>query len=344
MDTKQTLTVQIPGHPYNILLQRGILAEAGNHIDLNRKVMIITDDGVPEQYAEALFAQCQEGFIARVRQGEGAKSFPVYQSLCSQLLAHGFGRKDLVVALGGGVMGDLAGFVAATYMRGIEFCNIPTTTLSQIDSSIGGKVAINLDGVKNIIGSFYQPSLVLIDANVLRTLPQRHFYNGLVEAIKAGMIYDERLFETFESMTVQQLTEHVDDIIYQALQVKKAVVEQDEKEQNLRKILNFGHTLGHGIESVFGLEQLLHGEAVGIGMMLVLENPALKKRLKAVLEKLNLPTQVTYPLEQVYQIVTHDKKASGNTVTLVKVEELGKAVLEDVLLETVKTYLAEGLA
>ena len=185
---------------YPIHIERGVLRRIGDFTDLNRKVLVISDDGVPQQYVDTVLSQCPKGDSVVVQQGEGAKSFPVYQSLCEKLLELSFSRKDLIIALGGGVIGDLAGFVASTYMRGIEFIGIPTTTLSQIDSSIGGKVAINLNQVKNIVGSFYHPSAVLIDPDTLQTLPKRHFANGLVEAVKAGLIYDASILPLFEEI------------------------------------------------------------------------------------------------------------------------------------------------
>ncbi|MEG0692382.1 MAG: 3-dehydroquinate synthase family protein, partial [Oscillospiraceae bacterium] len=244
-------------------------------------------------------------------------------------------RKDLVVALGGGVMGDLAGFVAASYMRGIEFCNIPTTTLSQIDSSIGGKVAINLNGVKNIIGAFYQPSVVIIDHDTLTTLPKRHYNNGLVEAIKAGLIYDKGLYGLF--CADDELD--IDEIIYRSLLVKKVVVEQDETEQNLRQILNFGHTIGHGIESVYGLGELLHGEAVAIGMLPMIEDETIKESLKKVYDRLSIKSEIDYDKEKVYDVMTRDKKSNGSSITIVKVKEIGKAKLCQINKQDLKNYI-----
>lgn len=164
------ITVNLKDKSYPILIQRGLLNQVGQYLEGHRKVMIVTDEGVPEEYAQRVLAQCGQGYVERVIQGEGAKSMEVYQQILRRMLKERFSRKDLIVALGGGVIGDLSGFVAATYMRGIEFINIPTTTLSQIDSSIGGKVAINLDGIKNCVGAFWQPKMVLIDPDVLATL------------------------------------------------------------------------------------------------------------------------------------------------------------------------------
>ncbi|MEG2814504.1 MAG: 3-dehydroquinate synthase family protein, partial [Oscillospiraceae bacterium] len=239
------LTVNMKEKSYDIHIKRGAINNIANYINLDRKVLIISDDGVPKRYITDIIKQCKNSYAYIVASGEGAKSFNVYEKICEFLLSKNFTRSDLIIAVGGGVIGDLSGFVASSYMRGIDFCNIPTTSLSQIDSSIGGKVGINLNGVKNIIGAFYQPKVVIIDSNTLLTLTKRHFNNGLVEAIKAGLIYDAELFEMFEK---SDIISHIDEIIYRSLLVKKQVVEQDEKEQNIRKILNFGHTIGHAIE------------------------------------------------------------------------------------------------
>ncbi len=332
------LSVDLKEKSYDIIIERGVLDRIGDFADLDRKVLIISDDGVPMEYVHTVMRQCPNGYYHIVRQGEGAKSLPVYEVLCRRLLELNFTRTDCIIALGGGVIGDLAGFVASTYLRGIEFIGIPTTTLSQIDSSIGGKVAVNLDHVKNIIGSFYHPSVVLIDPETLRTLPGRHFVNGLVEAVKAGLIYDASILDLFEQGDPKA---QVDEIIYRSLLVKKAVVEQDEKEKGLRKILNFGHTLGHGIESVYGLSQLLHGECVAIGMIPMLENEALKARVLRIYETLGIKSDVAYDPDKVFDVMQKDKKAQGDSITVVKVREAGKAVLEKIPKQQLYQFLKE---
>lgn len=213
-------------------------------------MFILTDSGVPEQYAKTVLAQCPNGMVYTVPQGEASKSLKVYGQVLQAMLEFNMTRKDLLVAVGGGVVGDLGGFCAASYMRGIDFVNCPTTTLSQIDSSIGGKTAIDLGETKNIVGAFWQPKVVLVDFDALATLPRRHFVNGLAEAIKAGLIADPELFALFEC---EHPEENIERIIYRSLRVKKNVVENDEHEQGQRACLNFGHTIGHGIEAVKGV-------------------------------------------------------------------------------------------
>lgn len=330
------LRIDLKEKSYDIHIEKGILYRIKEYIDLNRKVMIVTDTGVPQKYTDILKAQCSDGYSIVVEQGEGAKSFKIFGEICQKLLDLGFHRKDLVIALGGGVMGDLAGFSAASYMRGIDFINIPTTTLSQIDSSIGGKTAINLGDTKNIIGAFYQPKGVFIDPEVLETLPKRHYYNGLVEALKAGLIYDKKLFEIFEEKDIDS---SLQEIIYRALLVKKDVVEKDEREENLRKILNFGHTIGHGIEGFFHLKDVLHGEGVAMGMLPMIENEELRERTKNILKKMNIDTEIKYDCDKVFELMLKDKKADQDKITLVKVRELGKAELVKVPMEECKNYL-----
>lgn len=311
---------------YNIELERGNLAKAGELLNLNRKVMIITDDGVPKEYAQQVAKQSKEDYIHVVSQGESSKSLQVAEEILTEMLEHQFSRKDCVVGVGGGVVGDLAGVVASLYMRGIDFYNIPTTVLSQVDSSIGGKTAVNLAGIKNVIGEFYQPKAVLIDPDTLHTLSERQIVNGLVEAVKMGATSDAELFSIFEKGDWKT---SIDEIIEKALLVKKYVVEQDEKESHLRKILNFGHTIGHGFESV-AKGSLLHGECVAIGM-LYMSSKEVQDRLLAIYEKLGfaVPDLTGFSQEALAEAISHDKKASGKGCSVVYVSEIGNGQIEE---------------
>lgn len=328
--------VDLKENGYDIIMEHGILGKVKDYVDLNRKVMVITDEGVPLEYATNVVAQCAEGYLHVVPQGEDSKSLSVFKEICEDLLEQQFSRKDCIIAIGGGVVGDLSGYVAASYMRGIDFIQIPTTTLSQIDSSIGGKVAINLDEVKNIIGAFYQPKMVIIDPDTLQTLPKRHYINGLIEALKEGLIYDESLFTLFETGDIYK---DIDQIIEKALYVKKDVVEKDEKEQHLRKILNFGHTIGHAIESYYHLSDYLHGECVAFGMLYFIENEDIKKHVLAVYDKLGIQASAPYDPDTVYGLLCNDKKAAHGSVSIVKVKEIGKAEIQDMKLEEVRALL-----
>ncbi len=313
-----TLHLQLPNGGYDIYLERGALQRAGELLSLKRRVLVVTDTGVPAHYAAAVAAQCREGHVLTVPMGEESKSFAGLELVTRTLLEKGFTRKDCVVAVGGGVVGDLAGFAAASYMRGIDFYNIPTTVLSQVDSSIGGKVAINLDHVKNIVGAFYQPRAVIVDPEVLATLPARQISNGLAEAVKMSLTSDALLFSLFENGTWER---EIDTVIERSLRIKKAVVEEDEKETGLRRVLNFGHTLGHGIEGVC-TPALYHGECVALGMLPMCA-PEVRARLLPVLQSLGLPTQVPGDLEQMLAIASHDKKCEGSAVSVVYVPAVG---------------------
>ena len=324
-----TLTMELDTRSYDIVIERGVLKKAGSLLNLNRKCLIVTGAMVPRAYSECIASQCREHLIVTVEPGEQSKSFPIYERLCRAMLAHDFHRGDCVIAVGGGVIGDLAGFAAASYMRGIDFYNLPTTVLSQVDSSIGGKVAINLDGVKNIVGAFWQPKKVLIDPDTLGTLPPRQIANGLAEAIKMACTSDAALFEFMET---HDLTAHIDEIIAGSLRIKKAIVEQDETEKGLRKLLNFGHTIGHGIESTGAL---LHGECVALGMLPMCSD-AVRARLLPVLEKAGLPASAEFDRAAVWEAMRHDKKAGAGSTDIVTVEEIGHGVIERVTTEQLK--------
>lgn len=314
-----TIHMNLGQDSYDIIVQRGVLEYANQYLNLARRVLIVTDTGVPAEYAQTLAAQCKESVICTVETGEDTKSLACWATLLQTMLDHGFSRKDCVVAVGGGVVGDLSGFAASAYMRGVDFYNIPTTLLSQIDSSIGGKTAINFGGVKNIVGAFYQPKRVLIDPALLNTLPPRQIANGLAEAIKMSLTSDRELFELFEREDIES---NLDEIIVRSLQIKKSVVEQDEKESGLRKILNFGHTVGHGIESSEGMTELYHGECVALGM-LPMCGEEIRPRVVEVLKKCGLYREMQYDWEKITAAAFHDKKADGDTVSVTLVNEAG---------------------
>lgn len=305
---------------YNIYLERGSLKKAGEYLNLNRRVFIVTDSGVPAEYAKTVAEQSKTPVIVTVKEGEPSKCFDTYKYLLSEMVKHGFTRSDCVVAVGGGVVGDMAGFAAASYMRGIDFYNIPTTVLSQVDSSVGGKVAIDFEGYKNIVGAFYPPKAVIIDSDTLKTLPDRQISNGLAESVKMSLTSDCELFRIFEE---DNITENIDLIIERSLKIKRGVVEQDEKEGGLRKILNFGHTLAHAIESENGMENLFHGECVALGMIPMCSQ-SVRARLVPVLKKLNLPTSTDFETEKIISAMRHDKKLMGDLITVIFVPEIGK--------------------
>lgn len=333
------IPMQLGPESYDILLERGALARADRFFNLDRKVLIVSDSGVPKPYAKTIASLCRTPVLEIFPAGEQHKNMKTYQAILTRLVENEFTRTDCVIAVGGGVCGDMAGFAAASYMRGIDFYNIPTTLLSQVDSSIGGKVAIDFMGYKNIVGAFYQPKGVLIDPLVLQTLPARQIANGLAESIKMAATSDRILFELFEK---EDPLSHLDTIIERSLRIKKQVVEQDTKERGLRRVLNFGHTVGHAIESVCGLSALYHGECVALGM-LMMAAPAVRERLRAVLSKVGLPTSYPYNREQVIAAMSMDKKMAGGEITVVRVPEIGSFVLETRSFEALKEEMEDVL-
>lgn len=326
------LTMELGERSYDILIERGCLQRAGQQLNLNRKVCIVTDEGVPRQYVEKLAAQCASPVIVTVDAGEETKTMETVTKLCRVMLERGFSRKDCVVAVGGGMVGDLAGFAAACFMRGVDFYNVPTTLLSQVDSSIGGKTGVNLDGVKNIVGAFWQPRKVLIDPDTLDTLSPRLYAEGMAEAVKMALASDEKLFAQLEQGDLP-----VEELLYGALSIKKAIVEQDERESGIRKLLNFGHTIGHGVESA-AKGRLYHGECVAIGLLPMCSQPV-RARLQPVLGRLGLPTSTDLDKEQIWQAMQHDKKSNSAGFSAVFVDEPGKAYAKNITFTEMKTIL-----
>lgn len=327
------LPVKMNDFNYDVVIEKGCINHVNEYLDLNRKVLILTDSLVPSDYANIVKEKSKEGYIYTIASGEASKSFENYGKILDYLVEHQFSRTDCIVAVGGGVVGDLAGFVASTYMRGITFYNIPTTLLSQVDSSIGGKTAIDKCGIKNIVGAFYPPHKVLIDTDLLKTLDDRQLHSGLVEAIKMGLTNDQELFDLIKNSN--NLFDDIETIVTKALVVKKMIVEADPKEKGLRRVLNYGHTIGHAIESS---TKYLHGECVGLGM-LYFSSPKVKKELKEVLEKYHLPISHNVEKKLLYNYICLDKKRSGNKITIVYVEEKGNFKFLNIELEAIKDYL-----
>ncbi len=323
---------------YNIYLERGSLKKAGEYLNLNRRTFIVTDSGVPADYAKTVAEQSKSPVIVTVKEGEPSKCFDTYKYLLSEMVKNGFTRSDCVVAVGGGVVGDMAGFAAASYMRGIDFYNIPTTILSQVDSSVGGKVAIDFEGYKNLVGAFYPPKAVIIDSDTLKTLPERQISNGLAESVKMSLTSDKELFRIFEE---EDIKSNIDTVIERSLKIKREVVEKDEKEGGLRKILNFGHTLAHAIESENDMQNLYHGECVALGMIPMC-SAAVRERLIPVLKKLNLPTSNDFETEKIISAMRHDKKLMGDDITVIFVPEVGKYEMREMPFDTFAKEIKES--
>ena len=313
------LNVDLENHSYPIYIERNAIQKVHEYIPVSRKIAIITDTGVPEKWVNIVKEQCPDSFICTIPQGEPSKCFDQYKNLLEEMISHNMSRKDAIIAVGGGVVGDLAGFVAASYMRGIDFYNIPTTVLSQVDSSVGGKVAIDMGSYKNIVGAFWQQ------------------HNGLCEVLKMGLILDDHLVSLFEQETID-----IDAIITRSIELKRDVVQQDERESNLRKILNFGHTIGHAIESAYGLNTYLHGECVAMGMLFFIEDKTLKQRVLNIYKKLDLPQVPNYDTSTLLEYVTHDKKSSHNTVSTVLVEQSGSYIIKELSFKEIQEVLERG--
>ena len=321
------LNVNISNSPYDIIIEKGSLNKVNHYIDIKQKVLILTDSGIPSTYVKTVQNQMEHSFLYTIEQGEHSKNFANFQKILTFMIENNFTRTDCVIALGGGVVGDLGGFVAASYMRGIDFYNIPTTLLAQVDSSIGGKTAIDHLGVKNIIGAFYQPKKVIIDVEVLKTLDKRILYSGLVEALKMATTFNEELFNLIANS--KSLEDDVEKFIIEALKIKKMVVENDPKEKGLRKVLNFGHTIGHAIESL-SQGRLYHGECVGIGMLYVCSKEV-KAKIQCILEKYHLPTSVSFQKDELIHYIYHDKKVSGKKISIIYVDKIGHYIIKTIL-------------
>lgn len=334
------LQMNLGERSYSITVGQNILNRAKEYFDLDRKVLILTDSGVPASYAQTLLTQCKNGTIFTVTAGEDAKSITTFETVLTEMMRFDMSRGDALVAVGGGVVGDLGGFAASAYMRGIDFYQVPTTVLAQVDSSIGGKCAVNLGGTKNIVGAFYQPKGVLIDTATLSTLPQRLIAAGLAESVKMALTSDASLFTIFEG---EEITEkNIETIIVRSLMIKKAVVEADEKELGLRKILNFGHTLGHGIEAETEMKGLYHGECVALGMLPMCSDEV-RCRLLSVLEKLGLPVEYEYDLDKALSFVVHDKKCRGGFVDVITVQKVGSFEMQKLAVEEYKGLVKERM-
>jgi len=326
-------------------IENGLFQKAAQRVKElfgDRKIMLVTDSNVGPIYAEKLFTKLQdlniEAGIYTVPAGESSKSHEQLLKLYTAFAGFGITRRDIVMAVGGGVTGDLAGYAASTWLRGTGLVHIPTSLLAMVDSSIGGKVAVNLPHGKNLVGSFYHPEIVLIDPLLLKTLPGRYFFDGFAEVIKYGLISDESLFEMLEGLKNREsIMEHIEEIIFRCCDIKRNVVEQDETESGMRMILNFGHTFGHAIEKVFGYEKYTHGEAISIGMVYISElsemlgfcNPGLSERIRSVLSGYGLP--VDFPEmdnNAVIDAVLIDKKSRTNEINLVMIGKPGKVFIK----------------
>jgi 3-dehydroquinate synthase len=334
-----SITVKLKERSYQIIINEGIIDNIGNNIkqfSLSPKIALISNPTVFALYGERVIKSLSDaGFDVieiLIPDGEEYKSLHYYGYIQELLLENRLDRKSAIIALGGGVIGDMAGFCASTYMRGINFIQIPTTLLAQVDSSVGGKTGVNHPLGKNMIGAFYQPKLVLIDIETLKTLPKREFLAGMAEIIKYGIIYDRDFFNYLKTNKVEILSlnpTHLRHIIKRSCEIKAEVVSQDERETGLRAILNFGHTIGHAIETATAYKRYLHGEAIAIGMCLESKLSSIsKKELDEIIELIKtygLPTEIPEDINRDYILtaMTHDKKAVSGDIKFILPKKIG---------------------
>jgi len=345
MQLVKLVNVPLVERSYVIAVGENLLRDVGrtcSKLNLGPRCAIITDSKVANRYARALDESLRLGGfepkLVTFPSGEKSKNLRVVQSVYDQLAKHRLDRKSLIVALGGGVVGDLAGFVAATYLRGIALVQVPTTLLAQVDSSVGGKVGVNLKAGKNLVGAFHQPRFVSCDTQLLKTLPLKEFRSGLAEISKYGIIYDAALFDQIErdmAKLLVQDTETLTDVIARCCQIKSEVVCQDEMETGLRAVLNFGHTIGHAIEAISGYGKLLHGEAISIGQVaaarisgrLIGLMPDSVHRIENIFRAAGLPTRINFTKAKFVKLLDAmhlDKKVSGGEIHFVLAEQIGK--------------------
>ena len=357
----RNVNVPLGDRSYRIRIGSGWLQHLGREcarLKLGARCAIITDTNVGKRFAKPAYnSLVRAGFdpsLIIVPAGETAKSLRSVHTCYDRLASHQLERKSFIVALGGGVVGDLAGFVAATYLRGLSFVQVPTTLLAQVDSSVGGKVGVNLSAGKNLVGAFYQPKLVLCDLETLRALPEREYRAGLAEVIKYGIIYDAHLFARLERDLPKLLRRDRDtlsSVIARCCEIKAEVVSQDETESGLRAILNFGHTIGHALEAISSYDRFLHGEAISIGQVAaahisaqVLGFPADDvARVTELFRRVGLPTTIKltpYQRVRLFAAMKLDKKVSGGEIKFVLAKRIGKVVWG---LRVAPTLIAQSL-
>jgi 3-dehydroquinate synthase len=365
----RTVTVPLGKRSYPIFVGAGLLSALGRlaaKLPLDRRCAVISDGHVAPLYAEPAMASLRsagfEPLLISIPPGETSKSFKRVQACCDLLARHRLERKSFIVALGGGVVGDLAGFVAAVYLRGITFVQVPTTLLAQVDSSVGGKVGVNLNAGKNLVGAFHQPRFVLCDLRTLDSLPPREFRSGLAEVIKYGIIFDAPLFARLERDLPRLLRRDpkaLADVVARCCQIKADVVHRDETDSGVRAILNFGHTIGHAVENIAGYGKYLHGEAISIGQVAAARisaeltglPPAEVARIEGLFVRAGLPVAIKLSAvarSRLLAAMRLDKKVSGGEVQFVLASRLGRVrsghKVAPALIQQVLTTPARGAA
>ena len=351
------ISINLPEKQYTIMIEKGLLADIGKHLHSryrsSKKIVIVTDETVDALYGAKLLNNiANQGFLVTkvvIPPGEKSKSMTMLDSLYKEFIDFKISRSDLIIAFGGGVIGDLVGFAAATFLRGVPYLQIPTTLLAQIDSSIGGKVAVNLPSGKNLVGAFYHPEAVFIDPKLVETLPLRVLRDGIAEVIKYSVISQSSLFEDLSGyQDEQELLVNIQSVIATCCHIKQQFVEQDEKDTGVRMILNFGHTIGHAVENYFNYETYTHGEAVAIGMACItkgsealgISQPGTAQPLIQLIEKYSLPTTATqYNHQALLASITLDKKNSDNGLHIILLDSIGKSLIQTIEPKDMHLYL-----
>lgn len=340
------------GRPYDILIERGLINKCGElvrSVTKATKAVVVTDSNVEKIYAEKVMASLKnndfdvELFVFEA--SEQSKTLDTIAKMYECFADFRMSRKDIVVALGGGVTGDMAGFAAATYMRGIEFVQIPTSLLAQVDSSVGGKTGVDIPQGKNLVGAFWQPDMVIIDPDTLSTLPQHFINDGMAEVIKYGCIMDKKLFATLENNNAMDI---IEDIIFTCVSIKRDVVNADERESGIRMLLNFGHTLGHSLEKIYNFNGLSHGQAVAIGMVMItkatdkagITPEGTAEKIEKLCLKYNLPVSDKASVKEIAETCATDKKAGNNGVHLVLLKEIGSAFTQKTELADLESFIS----
>lgn len=336
----RTIPINAQNGQYNIDIGRNLLSKEFENI--NGKYAIITDSNINGYYGYLLPKDVP---VIVIEAGESSKNFNTLEDILNNLLDYGLDRKDVLVAFGGGVVGDITGFAASIYKRGINLVQIPTTLLSQVDSSVGGKTAVNLKSGKNMAGTFYQPKRVIIDCDVLNTLDERQYAAGMAEVIKYGYIASKSLYDNLLAGNIL-----IEDIIYECCSIKADIVESDPFDYGERMKLNYGHTLGHAIETAAGYGAYLHGEAVALGMCLAaylgeklnISQTNLFEKTKELNKKYNLPYEVDKILiNNALEYIGSDKKAEHGIIRLILIDKIGHAVIEPVSVKDIQTIIGE---
>ena len=342
----ELLTLKGTNGVSEIHIENGLLSRAAAVIGETfspSRIHIVSDSTVAPLYLQKLEQQFTLPVTHTViPAGEERKRLSTVEGIYHDLLASGMTRKDLIVALGGGVVGDITGFAAATFLRGVSLCQIPTTLLAQVDSSVGGKTGVDMPEGKNLVGAFYQPRLVLIDPSVLTTLPEQTFADGMAEVVKYGYISNRDILDMVSAPDYKQ---NIESIICECVKIKRDVVTIDEHDTGLRMILNFGHTIGHAAEKLGNYVDLTHGQAVAVGMVAAMRlsaflgNEDLTGRLIEILKHIGLPTELKYDREDIYRSLLSDKKKFGATVNFILVREPGRAEITPIDAEKLHEYV-----